>query len=100
MIDVTREEPIGLGQIAERLGVSFPTVWRWCLRGLPGPSGERVRLEAGKLGGKWVSSWPALQRFLLARTPDLDDEPATLRSPAKQMKAATRAGKALEKIGF
>jgi len=42
-------------------------VWRWVVKGLRGPDGMRVRLEAVRLGKRWVTSRQALSRFM-ART--------------------------------
>src|SRR5262245_8761128 len=68
VLNLQDEPPVSLQEIADHCRVSFATVWRWALKGLPGPDGQRVRLEAQRLGGRWVSSWAALQRFSEATT--------------------------------
>jgi hypothetical protein len=39
------------------------TIWRWCRDGIMLRSGERVRLEYRRLGGRMVTSRQALERF-------------------------------------
>jgi Protein of unknown function (DUF1580) len=71
VIDLASESPlIPLAQVPALLPpgpggnpVHVSTVWRWVRKGLPVPAGERVRLEAVRLGGRLVTSIPALQRF-------------------------------------
>lgn len=38
-------------------------VWRWVTHGLRRPDGSRVRLEALRMGRRWVTSTAALGRF-------------------------------------
>jgi hypothetical protein len=81
--------------------VSLSCVLRWCLVGVRGPGGARIKLEAARLSGKWISSRGALRRFVQAQTPFLDDEPSLpRRSPSKRQAAADRAARALEKVGI
>jgi hypothetical protein len=56
-------------------------VMRWILRGVKGPGGRRVRLEAVRLGGRWLTSLEALERFALAQTPGAGGEPPTSSGP-------------------
>ncbi len=47
--------------------VCFATVWRWIERGIRRrPDGAIVRLEAVRLGGRWVTSREAIARFCAA----------------------------------
>jgi hypothetical protein len=81
--------------------VSLSCLLRWVLDGVRTPDGKRVRLEALRLGGKWVTSLEALQRFAEAQTPMLEQPSISIpRSPAKRQKAALRAEKALERAGI
>jgi hypothetical protein len=43
--------------------VHAATLTRWALAGVVGASGERVRLEAVRIGGRWITSREALERF-------------------------------------
>src|SRR5262249_47932907 len=42
---------------------SSKTLWRWFRYGLRVPSGGIIRLEAARIGGRWVTSLEALARF-------------------------------------
>jgi hypothetical protein len=101
VFDLTAEQPVCLREIARHCQTSFCTAWRWALKGLPAPDGQRVRLEALRVGGRWVSSWAALQRFAERTTPNLDGETAKApRSASKRQRASERAGKQLERLGI
>jgi hypothetical protein len=102
------ETLIGLGTAARRLPpgrggrpVSFSCVLRWITTGIPGPDGRRVKLEAVRLGGRWLTSEEALARWAERLTPrvDTDSVPAP-RTPRQRMRAAERAAKELEQEGI
>jgi hypothetical protein len=70
MIDVTSERLISLPEAARLVPPgrynkrpTLSTVLRWIQHGVGG-----VRLEAVRLGGKWVTSLQAMQRFAEALT--------------------------------
>lgn len=110
MLDITSESTLSLNQAtkllpAGRLGrpVSLGCVLRWILDGTKTSSGERVRLEALRLGGRWVTSREALQRFAEALTPSFDTPtaiPSTSRTPGRRQRASDHAAAELEKIGI
>lgn len=65
MIDIKNETLLSLSQAAKRLPSGQPgkathvsTIHRWIQKGLKG-----VQLEAVKAGGRWLTSYEALQRF-------------------------------------
>ena len=107
MIDLTRESALSLAQAADLLppgrGGARPTlgcVLRWVLKGAKSPSGELVRLEAIRLGGRWLTSREALQRFAERLTPSLDSEPPPAPRTANQRRRASEvAARELEKMG-
>jgi DNA-binding transcriptional regulator YiaG len=75
MIDLANESLLSLGQAASALPasrqgsrVSPSTIWRWIVAGVTTPGG-RVQLEAIRLGGRWLTSKEALQRFAERQTP-------------------------------
>jgi hypothetical protein len=79
MIDLSSESLLSLADAAKlvppaRLGrpVSFQCVLRWVLEGSRAPDGRAVKLEALRVGGRWVTSREALQRFAEALTPQPD----------------------------
>jgi hypothetical protein len=78
------------------------TLVRWITVGCRGPSGERVKLEALRIGGRWVTSREALQRLAERLTPHLGgDTPASPhRTAGQQRRANERAGRKLEKKGI
>jgi hypothetical protein len=108
MIDLTTETCMSLTQVARQQPpgrggrpVTLGCVLRWILDGARGPNGERVRLEAIRIGGRWVTSREALQRFAERLTPSLTDAGApTLRTGTKRQRASDRAAAELAKAGI
>jgi hypothetical protein len=108
MIDLTTETPLPLadacrlippGRNGKRTHLS--TLVRWITSGALAPGGGRIRLEGVRLGGRWMTSREALQRFADRLTPRLDAEPdETPRTPRQRNQAAERAGQELEKLGI
>jgi hypothetical protein len=109
MIDLSTESPLSLNQAARLLPagrrnrpVSLGCVLRWVLHGAKAPSGALVRLEALRLGGRWITSREALQRFAEALTPLNRGEPP---SPARTLgqrrrRAVERAEQELGRLGI
>src|SRR6516162_6472511 len=99
-IDILTETVLPFGAVPQRfpfLGrpsedrkgsrrIHFSTVFRWWSKGIIGPGGERVRLEATKLGGKLVTSLEALQRFSEALNPRVEGESSTAYPPSPSKK--------------
>ncbi|MFL5242530.1 MAG: DUF1580 domain-containing protein [Gemmataceae bacterium] len=101
MLDITSEELIRIEEAASICRTHFSTVFRWVTKGVPGPTGARVRLEALRVGGKWVTTRTALQQFAEATTPRLEGEQTPLaRSESKRRAASERAAEALEIAGI
>lgn len=68
-------------------------VWRWVTDGLKGPDGGRVRLEALRMGRRWVTSKQAVARFfrrLSGAEPGSGGSPAAP-APATRTDPATAA---------
>ena len=81
--------------------VSLSTVYRWITRGVRLRDGTILRLEGARLGGRWLTSGPAIERFISRQTPNFDTSPAPPpRTEAQRERAATRAAKALDDIGI
>jgi Protein of unknown function (DUF1580) len=80
--------------------LNFSTIWRWILKGIRTPDGQVVRLEAVRLGARWVTSREALARFSARLTPTATDSQAAPRTPTQRQRASARAAKRLEQIGF
>ena len=108
MIDLSTESSISLSQAARLLPpgrggrpVTLGCILRWILNGAKGPDGIRVRLEAARVGGRWLTSKEALNRFADRLTPRLDGTPVPAsRTPGRRQRAADRAGRALDRIGI
>jgi hypothetical protein len=109
MIDLASEHLISLRDAARRLPagrrgrpVTLSCLFRWVTEGVTAPGGSRVRLEAVRLGGRWLTTVEALQRFAEAQTP-APRAPAPARrprSPAARERAAARAERELDRIGI
>jgi hypothetical protein len=97
MIDIASETTLSLTQAARLLPpgrrgqpVTLSCLLRWVLEGAKAPDGARVRLEALRVGGRWITSREAIQRFAVALTPRAADgrasEPRPPRSGAVRAK--------------
>jgi hypothetical protein len=108
MIDLTTESPIPLAAAAALIPPArngrrthLSTLLRWVLRGAKGPDGAPVRLEAVRIGGRWMTTRAALQRFTERLTPRLDGAPPpAARSDSARRQAGTRAAAELERLGL
>lgn len=109
MLDISSESTISLSEAARLLPpgrrgrpVSLSCVLRWVFSGAPGPSGERVRLEALRLGGRWITSREAMQRFAERLTPCLESAPqtSTPRTPGARRRNSDRAAEELQRLGI
>jgi hypothetical protein len=101
MIDLAAEELLRIEEVANQCRTHFSTVFRWILKGIPGPDGRRIRLEAVRIGGKWVTTHSAVQRFAQATTPKFDgDSIPAPRTPTARQRASEKAAKKLEQAGI
>jgi hypothetical protein len=103
------ETLLSLSQAARRLPpgrhgrpVTLGCLLRWALDGVPGPDNHRVRLEAVRLGGRWLTSVEALARFADRLTPRLSDDSTspTRCTPKQRERASERADRELDEAGF
>ena len=106
MIDLSNEQTLSLQQACRMLPRGrrgaiphLSTVLRWILNGIKGPQGTRIKLEAVRLGSRWVTSVEALQRFADRLTPSGDDDRSlpVSRSTGARQRASNRAARELEK---
>lgn len=109
MIDTTQEPLIPLAEACRHIppgrngkATHLSTLLRWILKGAKAPDGTTVRLDAVRLGARWMTSRQALQRFAEKLTPKLDDTvPAPApRTQRQRQRASERAAAVLEKMGF
>jgi len=99
MIDLVGEDTLRVEEAAAIVRRHFATVYRWCLRGVPGPNGERVKLRAVRVGGGWLTSRQALQEFAERLTPKDADAVTPPRTESAKRAASNAAGKELEQLG-
>lgn len=83
--------------------VDSSTVYRWLTKGTRGTNGQVVKLEAVRVGYRWLTSRGSVARFVAALTAatvrDNTPEVSTPRSPSAKNRAADAAGRALERRG-
>jgi hypothetical protein len=106
MIDLRGESIISLAQGARTLPpgrrgrpVTLSCLLRWVLKGVQTPTG-RVYLEAIRLGGRWLTSCEALQRFAERQTPEPQEATLLPRSASARRKASSRAEAELDRLGL
>jgi hypothetical protein len=75
------------------------TLTRWILKGARALDGRRVKLEADRVGSRWLTSEPALRRFSDALGAAGDTTPDTPRTPTARQKASARAADQLRAMG-
>jgi hypothetical protein len=79
------------------------TVFRWVTRGTRTAGGQTVRLEAVRVGGRWLTSRGAVARFVSALTsaaePTSTAPLATPRTTASRTRAAEKAAAKLKAMG-
>ncbi|VTS01854.1 : DUF1580 [Gemmata massiliana] len=79
------------------------TVFRWRTKGTRTAAGAVVKLEAVRVGGRWLTSRGAVARFVAALTAAADPTPVVTpvvpRTSAARTRASERAVAALKKMG-
>jgi hypothetical protein len=79
------------------------TVFRWVTKGTKTARGQVVKLEAVRVGTRWLTSRGAVARFVAALTAASDSAPAaappTTRTPAARRRAVEKAVTTLEAMG-
>lgn len=78
------ENLVDLSDAARHLGNHVGTLHRWRLHGVRG-----VRLEVVRVGGRWMTSWQALDR-LISSTNSAQPEPPQLAAGTRRSRAAER----------
>jgi hypothetical protein len=87
-----------LGQLKGGRPVHPGTIARWVLRGVRTGDGRTVRLEAARVSGKFVTSKPAIIRFLADQQAH-HTASAIPRSPRERDRVSDAAGRRLEDAG-
>ena len=107
-IDVEIETLMGVAEAARKVPSPRPgrrvcpaTVTRWITGGIHVGDGRRVRLEAVKVGGSWVTSAEAIGRFIAATTPAVEGPgPEPVRTAASRHRASQLAAEQLRAAGI
>jgi hypothetical protein len=107
-VEVLAGAGLSLSQAARRFPpfrkdrpVAPSTIFRWIASGVRLRDGRRIRLEAVRLGGRWLTSEQAVQRFIDRQTPNVDADSAALaRAPSQRTRRAEQAAEALEAAGI
>jgi hypothetical protein len=107
MIDITVEHPLTLSQAARLIPPArggkrchISTIARWIISGTRALDGSIVRLEAARLGGRWITSREAIGRYMQRLTPRTDTPaPEMPRTPIARERACRRAADQLEGMG-
>jgi hypothetical protein len=73
------EDKLSLEEARPLLGTGgkpcdFATIYRAVTAGHLLPNGERLKLEAARIGGKWVTSRLAIERYVIAMTAGWTDD--------------------------
>lgn len=78
------------------------TIWRWITKGARSASGGVVRLEAVRVGSRWLTSAAAVKRFVVAltaaSTTDGDVEGTVPASPTQRNRRAAAASAELDRV--
>ena len=72
---------------------------RWINAGVM-VNGQRIRLEAARIAGSWITSRAAIARFVEAQTPQPEEQTLSMRSAGMKEKATSAAGVRCEAAGF
>jgi hypothetical protein len=112
MIDITAEQPITMREAARLYGSSrdgrpthVSTIVRHIVRGTRLRSGEIVRLEGARIGGKWVTTRQSIQRYVERLTAavltegDLAGVP-TISSSTRRQRELKRVDHELDEAGI
>ena len=75
------------------------TPLRWVRNGVKRPDGTVVRLEAARVGTRWLTSRPAIIRFITALNQSEQPTPTPTLSTQVNKKRAASAAKLLEQAG-
>lgn len=84
--------------------VNAATIWRWCHKGVRTTAGQVIKLEAVRVGWRWLTSREALSRFVTAltagSTADKPTPPATIpiTSPSARARRAEAATNELDQL--
>ena len=89
--EIAAGDMLTLRDVARRFGIDPSVAFRWMQRGLPTGKGDRVRLDALRIGS-WRTSEAAVRRFLAALPQSSWTPPQPqLRTPTQRERDSARA---------
>jgi hypothetical protein len=111
MLDLAKEERLSLQQAAKLYPSSrngrpthISTPLRHITKGVRLASGERVRLEGARLGGRWITSVQAMERFMARLTAgalgDATTNAPIIRTTRQRRRELDRVDRELVEAGF
>jgi hypothetical protein len=112
MIDITSEQAIPLGEATRIYGASrggrpthISTVLRHITRGTKLPDGQTIYLEGARIGGRWVTTREAVQRFVERLTTAALGQvqpvgTSAIRTSARRQRELSRVDRALDAAGI
>jgi hypothetical protein len=110
-LDIASEIAAGSGLSLAQAARRFPsfrggrpcnpsTVFRWATTGIVAQDGKRIRLEAARLNGRYLTTEAAIARFIAAQTPVRNDDAPLPQTPAEHHRGAERTRRELDRIGI
>jgi hypothetical protein len=106
MIDLTSEQLISFAEAAKLIPgrggkqIDPATIWRWSKLGVRARSGERIKLESFRCGGRSATSREAVQRFIAALNQPAEGPAVPVRTPGQRQLSSDRAAKKLTAAGI
>jgi hypothetical protein len=102
------EQKLNLQDARPHLGTArkpadFSTVWRAVTRGTILPDGTRLKLDAVRIGGQWITSVEAIERYVMGLTAAWtgeDVEPAGPSQSQRRARELARVDRELEAVGI
>lgn len=80
--------------------VHLSTLIRWCTRGGRLPDGSRLRLQAARVGTRWLTTDAWFAEFLDRLTAANLTDPVPTRTPAERTAASAQAEQQLVRLGM
>jgi hypothetical protein len=80
--------------------VHIATILRWITDGTMSPTGERVRLQAVRMGSRWLTTREWLDDYARRLTPTFDATEPPVRTSTARTREAARAARELDRLGI
>jgi len=87
-------------KLSQDEGVHAASVHRWIRRGVLGPNGDRIRLRASRIGGRWFVEDEDWAAFCASLNADPRASQSNVQTPAARSRAALVAEAELSRLGI